>query len=89
MFFLPPLLLPPSFQKAISFLSNDFGLVHNNISLSSIFVDTAGEWKVGGVEFMQPFTELGGSPPRKLEGLRKYDHPEASKPAASRRAEKW
>ena len=85
------LLLLFPLQKGLSFLSNDCGLVHNNVNLSSIFVDTAGEWKLGGVEFMTPFAEsaTASSSGKVLEGLRKYDPPEVSKPAASRRAEKW
>ena len=75
-------------QKAIGFLSVDCGLVHRNICLSSLFVDGAGEWKLGGVEFMHQFND--SSVPRKtLEGLKKYDPPELNKPAAARRAEKW
>ena len=33
---------PLSFQKSISFLSNDCSLVHNNIAIHSVFVDAAG-----------------------------------------------
>ena len=78
-------------QKALNFLSNDCGLVHSNVNLSSVFVDVAGEWKLGGVEFMTPFSDSAAAGPagKILQGLRKYDPPETSKPAASRRTEKW
>ena len=80
-----------SVQKALNFLSNDCGLVHNNVNISSVFVDVAGEWKLGGVEFMTPFSDSAAAGPagKILQGLRKYDPPETSKSAASRRAEKW
>lgn len=80
-----------SVQKALNFLSNDCGLVHRNVSLSSVFVDTAGEWKLGGVEFMVPFSDSAAVGPagKILQGLRQYDPPESSKPAASRKTEKW
>ena len=56
-----------------------------------MFVDVAGEWKLGGVEFMTSFAEsaTAGTAGKILSGLRKYDSPESSKPAASRRADKW
>ena len=79
-------------QKAVSFLSNDCGLVHHNVSLASIFVDVASEWKLGGVEFMTPFADsaLGSATMvRTLEPLRKYSPPEVNKPSGSKRTEKW
>ena len=78
-----------STQKAVSFLSNDCGLVHRNVCLSSVFVDWAGEWKLAGVEFMLPHGDAASAPPKSLEMLRKYDPPESSKPGAARKAEKW
>lgn len=75
-------------KKAIGFLNMDCGLVHRNICLSSVFVDEAGEWKLGGVEFMHTFGD-SHAPQKSLETLRRYDPPEASKPAATRRMEKW
>jgi hypothetical protein len=47
------------FQKGLSFLINDCNLVHNNVCISSIFVDPAGEWKLGGVDYMYPVLEIG------------------------------
>ena len=75
-------------KKAIGFLNMDCGLVHRNICLSSVFVDEAGEWKLGGVEFMHPFGD-SHVPQKSRESLRRYDPPEASKPSANRRIEKW
>eukprot|EP01083_Nonionella_stella_P072077 194099_1 len=37
---------------AISFMNNDCGLSHTNISTSSIFVTKSGDWKLGGVELV-------------------------------------
>ena len=52
-------------------------------------MDEAGEWKLGGVEFMHPFGD-SHVPRKSLEFLWRYDPPEASKPAAAaRRTEKW
>ena len=39
-------------QKALSFLINDGKLQHNNICLSSVFVDAAGEWKLAGTDLV-------------------------------------
>ena len=51
-------------------------LIHNNVCLSSIFIDRAGEWKLFGLEYM-----FGGEdyPPTKVShGLDKYEPPEKS-----------
>ncbi|KAK7504801.1 hypothetical protein BaRGS_00003829 [Batillaria attramentaria] len=40
--------------KGLSFLVNDCNLIHNNVCMSSVFVDAAGEWKLGGVDYMYP-----------------------------------
>lgn len=62
--------------KGLGFLTMDCGLSHNNICSTSIFVDKAGEWKIGGVEYMCPATE---SPPTKtLPCLDRYNPPELS-----------
>ena len=49
-----PLFSPFSFyqQKAISFLNNDCNLLHGNLSLSSVFVNKAGDWKLGGLDLV-------------------------------------
>jgi hypothetical protein len=43
-------------QKAIGFLV-DSQMTHNNICLSSIVVDTTGEWKLGGLELLRRSTD--------------------------------
>ncbi|KAJ8405170.1 hypothetical protein AAFF_G00321610 [Aldrovandia affinis] len=36
--------------KALSFLVNDCHLLHNNLGVWAVFVDRAGEWKLGGLD---------------------------------------
>ncbi|XP_023988949.1 N-terminal kinase-like protein isoform X3 [Physeter macrocephalus] len=38
--------------KALSFLVNDCSLIHNNVCMAAVFVDRAGEWKLGGLDYM-------------------------------------
>ncbi|ELT98079.1 hypothetical protein CAPTEDRAFT_223847 [Capitella teleta] len=73
--------------KGLSFLVNDCSLIHNNVCLASIFVDRAGEWKLGGVDYM--YAASGAPPPSKgLPFLEKYDPPE--KAGGGRKpTEKW
>uniref|UniRef100_A0A4W5NCL6 N-terminal kinase-like protein n=1 Tax=Hucho hucho TaxID=62062 RepID=A0A4W5NCL6_9TELE len=40
--------------KALSFLVNDCHLLHNNLGIWAVFVDRAGEWKLGGLDHMTP-----------------------------------
>ena len=58
------------------FLNNDCGLVHRNLCQSSVFVDAAGEWKVGGMEFMWQFSEDSLPPSKLLQDHNKYNPPE-------------
>lgn len=45
--------------------------------MASIFVDAAGEWKLGGVDYMYPAQGPDSVPPTKiLPSLQKYDPPE-------------
>jgi len=77
-------------QKVLSFLNVDCGLVHNNISVTSVFVDRAGEWKLGGVDFMYPASGPESIPTIKMfPVLEKYDPPERSAAGGKRPAEKW
>ncbi|XP_067939305.1 N-terminal kinase-like protein [Watersipora subatra] len=63
--------------KGLSFLNNDCGLVHNNMCLTSVFVNKAGEWLLGGLEYMYPTRGEHNTPPIKiLPLLEKYDPPE-------------
>ena len=77
-------------QKALWFLNNDCSLVHNNVCVASIFVDRAGEWKLGGVDYMYPAAGAESIPPVKLlPVLEKYDPPERTAGAGKRPSEKW
>ena len=49
--------------NGLSFLINQVNLIHNNVCLSSIFIDRAGEWKLFGLEYM--FSGEDGYPPSK------------------------
>ncbi|XP_041035888.1 N-terminal kinase-like protein isoform X2 [Carcharodon carcharias] len=78
--------------KALSFLVNDCSLIHNNVCMAAVFVDRAGEWKLGGFDYM--YTAQGEPPPpapsKGFPELDKYDPPEKTDPSASRSgAEKW
>lgn len=73
--------------KALSFLINDCSLIHNNVCVSSIFVDRAGEWKLGGMDYTYPASGSDSVPPIKiLPTLEKYDPPERT---AKKQTEKW
>uniref|UniRef100_A0A182YH42 N-terminal kinase-like protein n=1 Tax=Anopheles stephensi TaxID=30069 RepID=A0A182YH42_ANOST len=66
--------------RALSFLNNDGNLRHNNVSVWSVFVNTSGEWKLGGLEYVSS-TELPVVPPIKIPpSLEIYDPPEKSDP---------
>uniref|UniRef100_A0A8C1H229 N-terminal kinase-like protein n=1 Tax=Cyprinus carpio carpio TaxID=630221 RepID=A0A8C1H229_CYPCA len=66
--------------KALSFLVNDCHLNHNNMGMWAVFVDRAGEWKLGGLDHVT--SEQGDSislPPPKVinPDLERYDPPES------------
>lgn len=64
-------------QKALSFLVNDCSLIHNNVCMAAVFVDRAGEWKLGGLDYMYSAQGNGGGPPHKgIPELEQYDPPE-------------
>nr|CAD7593138.1 unnamed protein product [Timema genevievae] len=58
--------------RALSFLNNDGNLRHNSVCLSSVFVNAAGEWKLGGVEYVAGVSEGMGLPIKILPSLEKY-----------------
>jgi SCY1-like protein 1 len=62
--------------RGIDFLSNKCGIVHGNIGIGSVFVDSASEWKLAGLEYSHA---AGEPPPPKPASLSKYDPPEAAK----------
>ncbi|WAR19539.1 SCYL1-like protein [Mya arenaria] len=77
-------------EKGLAFLVNDCGLIHNNVCMSSIYVDQAGEWKLGGVDYMYPATGAENIPPVKiLPYLERYDPPEKSELRRGIRGDKW
>ncbi|XP_037531733.1 N-terminal kinase-like protein [Nematolebias whitei] len=67
--------------KALSFLVNDCHLLHNNLGIWAVFVDRAGEWKLGALDHLAP--EQGDpsgvslpSPKAVNPDMEKYDPPE-------------
>ena len=79
-----------SLQKGLAFLVNDCNLIHNNVCMSSIFVDQAGEWKLAGVDYMYPAIGQDSVPPVKiLPYLERYDPPEKSELKRGIKGEKW
>uniref|UniRef100_A0A3Q1GC18 N-terminal kinase-like protein n=1 Tax=Acanthochromis polyacanthus TaxID=80966 RepID=A0A3Q1GC18_9TELE len=76
--------------KALSFLVNDCHLLHNNFGVWAVFVDRAGEWKLGALDHVAP--EQGDpsgvplpAPKTVYPDMEKYDPPEM--PSSS--GEKW
>jgi SCY1-like protein 1 len=47
-------------KKALAFLNNDCNLLYGNLSLSSIFVNRAGDWKLGGLELVSSHKDSTG-----------------------------
>uniref|UniRef100_A0A673B0Q0 N-terminal kinase-like protein n=1 Tax=Sphaeramia orbicularis TaxID=375764 RepID=A0A673B0Q0_9TELE len=69
--------------KALSFLINDCHLLHNNLGVWAVFVDRAGEWKLGALDHVAP--EQGDpsgivlpAPKAVYPDMEKYDPPEMS-----------
>uniref|UniRef100_A0A2K6RRV9 N-terminal kinase-like protein n=1 Tax=Rhinopithecus roxellana TaxID=61622 RepID=A0A2K6RRV9_RHIRO len=76
--------------KALSFLVNDCSLIHNNVCMAAVFVDRAGEWKLGGLDYMYSAQGDGGGPPRKgIPELEQYDPPELADSSGRVVREKW
>ncbi|XP_032384121.1 N-terminal kinase-like protein isoform X1 [Etheostoma spectabile] len=76
--------------KALSFLINDCHLLHNNLGVSAVFVDRAGEWKLGALDHVAP--EQGDpsgvslpTPKSVYPDMERYDPPEMSNSSG----EKW
>lgn len=68
-------------MRALSFLNNDGNMRHNNVCLSSVFVNNAGEWKLGAVEYLSNIQESSpGMPIKIMPDLEKYDPPEKTDP---------
>ncbi|XP_067374299.1 N-terminal kinase-like protein isoform X2 [Channa argus] len=76
--------------KALSFLVSDCHLLHNNLGVWAVFVDRAGEWKLGSLDHVAP--EQGDpsgvllpAPKAIYPDMEKYDPPEMSNSSG----EKW
>lgn len=68
--------------KGLHFMNNDCQLNHNNINIHSIFVNTSGVWKIGGLEYICPLDE---TPPARHDNLdEKYTPPERLDPTRAR-----
>ncbi|KAM6435361.1 N-terminal kinase-like protein [Liasis olivaceus] len=74
--------------KALSFLVNDCHLVHNNLCMGVVFVDRAGEWKLGGLDYMCSAQGDVTVPRKGIPELEKYDPPEFADSTKST-GEKW
>lgn len=70
--------------KGLSFLINDGSLLHDNVCIWSVFVDQAGEWKLGGVDYLHHSQDP--APTKSLPSLKVYDPPEKSTGASGN---KW
>lgn len=79
-------------QRALSFLNNDGSLRHNNVSIWSVFVNASGEWKLGGLEYVQS-VDLNNQQqtiPMKIPALLEiYDPPEKNDPTKLKNSTKW
>lgn len=68
--------------KGLKFINTDCQLNHNNINIHSIFVNTSGVWKIGGLEYVCPLDD--SPPPRTDELAEKYTPPERLDPTKGR-----
>uniref|UniRef100_A0A8C9R6B4 N-terminal kinase-like protein n=1 Tax=Scleropages formosus TaxID=113540 RepID=A0A8C9R6B4_SCLFO len=76
--------------KALSFLVNDCHLLHNNLGVWAVFVDRAGEWKLGGLDHVTPEQGDPSLPPRRSNpDMEKYDPPEGLNGSGKAAGEKW
>lgn len=69
------------FQRALSFLINDADLRHNHVNHTSIFINSCGEWKLGGLEYMEKISEASCIPMKRYsryEDQSTYQIPENS-----------
>lgn len=64
--------------RALSFLNNDGNLRHNNVNIWSVFVNTSGEWKLGGVEYVATAQDNNAMPIKIIPTLEIYNPPERS-----------
>ncbi|KAG4078021.1 hypothetical protein HA402_002072 [Bradysia odoriphaga] len=67
--------------RGLSFLNNDGNLRHNNVSSWSVYVNTCGEWKLGGLEYVSPIDGNPMPPVKVPPSLEVYDPPEKNDPS--------
>ncbi|XP_030764684.1 N-terminal kinase-like protein isoform X2 [Sitophilus oryzae] len=70
--------------RALSFLNNDGSLRHMNVNIWSVFVNTSGEWKLGGVEYVLSAQENNTFINKVTSCLEVYDPPEKNDPSKQR-----
>jgi len=46
--------------KALSFLNNECNMIHGNVTIDNIFVNKAGDWKLGGLELLSALSDQQG-----------------------------
>eukprot|EP00088_Acartia_fossae_P011296 TRINITY_DN1570_c0_g1_i1.p1 TRINITY_DN1570_c0_g1~~TRINITY_DN1570_c0_g1_i1.p1 ORF type:complete len:717 (-),score=150.80 TRINITY_DN1570_c0_g1_i1:1168-3318(-) len=61
--------------RGVSFLNNDAKLKHNNINSASVFVNTCGDWKISGLEYVCPAQQVATN--KLMPSLDKYQPPES------------
>ncbi|XP_017769232.1 PREDICTED: N-terminal kinase-like protein [Nicrophorus vespilloides] len=74
--------------RALSFLNNDGNLRHNNVNIWSVFVNTSGEWKLGGVEYVATAQDNNSIAIKIIPSLEIYDPPEKNDPGRQRQITK-
>nr|XP_015837072.1 PREDICTED: N-terminal kinase-like protein [Tribolium castaneum] len=70
--------------RALSFLNNDGNLRHNNVNIWSVFVNSSGEWKLGGVEYVSSAQDNSNVTIKIIPSLEMYDPPEKNDPTKQR-----
>lgn len=70
-------------------MNNDGNLRHNNVNIWSIYVNSAGEWKLGGVEYVGSAQDNSYSTIKIVPSLEMYDPPEKYDPSKQKHMTKW
>ncbi|KAF6039656.1 SCYL1 [Bugula neritina] len=74
--------------KGLTFIIKDCHLIHNNVCLSSVFVNKAGEWLLGGLEYIYPSQgEQSVAPIKIMPSLEVYTPPEKATQRLSMKTE--
>lgn len=69
-------------------MNNDGNLRHNNVNIWSVFVNSSGEWKLGGLEYVGT-TQENVIPIKIIPVLEIYDPPEKSDSSKHKLVTKW